>query len=208
MRFQYKGDSGVCAGQNLKCRRTSAHVFHIWLVQNCLLQVIISETVYCLSRFWNCLSWKGQANGFLFTPASTFRKARKPELDVQLSLDRKDNVQLHWNPHQFIRASGTSLYVSSNVISGRKDLYGEFNNLFWSVPESHAMTKRVSCLALDWNCPHSNNSETSTGVQHPISHTHGIQLHLVTATIYICWLWLNLPGLQLHAQRPRSQETV
>ena len=35
----------------------------------------ISETVYslygfwnCLWGFWNCLSWKGQANGFLFTP--------------------------------------------------------------------------------------------------------------------------------------------
>ena len=28
----------------------------------------ISETVYSTSGFWNCLAWKGQANGFLFTP--------------------------------------------------------------------------------------------------------------------------------------------
>ena len=42
--------------------------FHICLVQNCLSQANISETVYGLSWFWNCLSWKGQANGFLFTP--------------------------------------------------------------------------------------------------------------------------------------------
>ena len=61
LRFQFEGDSVVCAGKNLKCRRTSAHIFHICLVQNCLSQVYISETVY---RFWNCLSWQGQANGF------------------------------------------------------------------------------------------------------------------------------------------------
>ena len=57
------------------CGRTSAHIFRICSVQNCLPQVKISETVYslcgfwnCLCGFWNCLSWKGQTNGFLFAP--------------------------------------------------------------------------------------------------------------------------------------------
>ena len=43
MFLQYKGDSGM---SDLKCRRTSAHIFRICLVQNCLSQVKISETVY------------------------------------------------------------------------------------------------------------------------------------------------------------------
>ena len=58
------------------CGRTSAHIFRICSVQNCRPQVKISDTVYslcgfwnCLCGFWNCLSWKGQTNGFLFTPA-------------------------------------------------------------------------------------------------------------------------------------------
>ena len=33
-------------------------------------QVKISETVYSLSGFWNCLAWKGQTTGFFFTPGS------------------------------------------------------------------------------------------------------------------------------------------
>ena len=53
---------------DLKCGRTSAHIVCICLVQNCLSQVKISETVYSLSGFWNCLAWKGQTTGFLFTP--------------------------------------------------------------------------------------------------------------------------------------------
>ena len=44
--------------------RTSVHIFHIFLVLNCLSHIKISETVYSLSGFWNCLCWKGQTNGF------------------------------------------------------------------------------------------------------------------------------------------------
>ena len=42
--------------------------FSTYWVQNCLSQVKISETVYSLSGFWNCLFWKRQTTGFLFTP--------------------------------------------------------------------------------------------------------------------------------------------
>ena len=42
--------------------------FSTYWVQNCLSQVKISETVYSLSGFWNCVFWKRQTTGFLFTP--------------------------------------------------------------------------------------------------------------------------------------------
>ena len=41
---------------DLKYGRTSAHIFPICLVQNCLSQVKIYETVYSLSGFWNWLA--------------------------------------------------------------------------------------------------------------------------------------------------------
>ena len=69
-------ETQVCArADSLKWGRTSAHIFCICSVQNCLSQVKISETVYSLSGFWNCLSWKGQANCFLFTPDLVPRSA-------------------------------------------------------------------------------------------------------------------------------------
>ena len=50
----------------------SAHIFRICSVQDCLSQVKISETVDSLSGFWNCVAWKRQTNGVLFTPGFGF----------------------------------------------------------------------------------------------------------------------------------------
>ena len=110
--------------------------------------------------------------------SSTSRKARKPELDVWLlGVDRKDNVQLHLHPHQFTRASKSIQYIWNNITVERP-LHGEFNNLFWSLPESHAMTKRVSCLALDWNCPPQQQLENFWRV---------FDVHLATLMEYHFW---------------------
>ena len=120
--------------------------------------------------------------------SSTSRKARKPELDVWLlGVDRKDNVQLHWHPHHFTRASKTIQYIWNNITVERP-LHGEFNNLFWSLPESHAMTKRVSCLALDGLelPPTATTRKLLTGIRCSLGHTHGIRL-LETVTTSIYW---------------------
>ena len=61
-------ETQVCARADLlKCGRTSAHIFRICSVQNCLSQV---NFLKLSTGFWNCLSWKGRTNGFLFTPVS------------------------------------------------------------------------------------------------------------------------------------------
>ena len=66
-------------------------------------QVKISETVYSTSEFWNCLAWKGQANGFLFTPAIMLSRKASSSGEVIPAKDRFHTVEtiFCWNPQSF-----------------------------------------------------------------------------------------------------------
>ena len=131
--FNTKGDSCVCVTDLLPRHHKLWNVkglqhifFHICLVQNCLSQVKNSETVYSLSGFWNCLSWKWQANGFLFTPAPKVKmkltkllisdiwgevqyylrrphtNSRKPQLLLDLYYYYNNPSPLSWKLHCYI----------------------------------------------------------------------------------------------------------